>query len=184
MIDGIGEVGFFHVGAYDVVGLVVDFVPALFIDAPLSDLFVDDEFGGAVGVGECPDGISAGGEGDAVDEEWDFGGEEGGFICAGAPDLAEGDEAAPDFAGCAGFGIFGVGAAIDDGDAIVADDGADDIVGADAFLLSEGGEGAGGEGGDCYEGAGEAMHSVFSDNDMAACFGFWFFVGNDRVARS
>ena len=96
---------FFHVDAGEFVFLDVGGVG----DAPLADLFVDNEFGGAIGFGLHAEGVSAGGDGGVAEGEIDLGDEGGGIVGTHAPDGAVGDDVAraPNFTFFAGFGVFG-----------------------------------------------------------------------------
>ena len=67
-------------------------------DAPLAGLLVDDELRGAVLVGDGEQRVRAGGERVAADLDRLLGREQGRLVGAGAPDLAVGDQAAPDLA--------------------------------------------------------------------------------------
>ena len=67
--------------------------------APLAGFFVHDELpGGAGGSRKAVQGVFAGGDMERADGEVSFGGEAGGGVGAGAPDLAVGDQAAHDAA--------------------------------------------------------------------------------------
>jgi hypothetical protein len=86
-----GELGDFHVDAGEVVA------GAGIGGAPFTGFFADDELP-LVGVGHGEDGVAAGGNCGATDIEVGIGDEGSRFICAGAPDFAEGNEASENFA--------------------------------------------------------------------------------------
>jgi hypothetical protein len=71
-----------------------------------------------------------------------LGDEQCGFIRAGAPDFAVRHQAAPDFPGLTGFGIFGVRPAINQSDTAAINDGTDGFMWTDAFLLGHQRQGA------------------------------------------
>ena len=77
------------------VGLLRFFVVG---DAPLAGLLVDDELGGAVLVGDGEQRVRAGGERVAADLDRLLGRQQGRLVGARAPDLAVGDQPAPDLA--------------------------------------------------------------------------------------
>ena len=89
----IGEESFgdFHVDASEIVA------GAGIGGAPFAGFLADDELP-FVGVGHGEDGVAAGGNGGAADVEIGVGDEGGRFICAGAPDLAVGNEITENFA--------------------------------------------------------------------------------------
>ena len=98
MVEGDGEVfhwrrelGDFHVDAGEVVAR------AGIRGAPFAGLLADDKLP-LVGVGHGEDGVAASGNGGATDVEIGVGDEGGRFVCAGAPDLAVGNEITENFA--------------------------------------------------------------------------------------
>src|SRR5580704_7263811 len=98
VVEGDGEVfhrrrelGDFHVDAGEVVAR------AGIGGAPFAGFLADDELP-FVGVGHGEDRVAAGWDGGAADVEIGVGDERGRFICAGAPDLAVGNEITENFA--------------------------------------------------------------------------------------
>ena len=81
----------FHVDARQFITLV------LVGNAPLSGFLVDDERP-LVGVGNGEDGVAASGDIFAADDDVGAGDERGGCIGSSAPDFAEGNQAAVNFA--------------------------------------------------------------------------------------
>ena len=115
MIEGDGEIldwrgGLrdFHVDAGQIV------VGTGIGGAPFAGLFADDESPFAF-TGDGEDGVLAGWHGSSTDSDVGGGGEGGGFIGTGAPDLSVGNEAAKNFA------AFGAGAGVIDGDGFAID---------------------------------------------------------------
>ncbi len=104
-------------------------------DAPLAGLLVDDELGGAVLVRDGEQRVRAGGERVAADLDRLRGRQQGRLVGAGAPDLAVGDQPAPDLAGLGRPGLGGVGAPVDELDLVAVDRGRDRLVRADALTL-------------------------------------------------
>ena len=143
LFSGGGLGGGFHFDAAEVlVGVVLE-------GAPLFGGFVEDE--GPFGLaGDGEEGVSAGGDMEGAEHEVALGGEGGGFIGSGTPDLAEGGEVA---VGVPNVAAFDGGAAVLDGDFFAADGGGDGFAGADALALGlEGGSEAGEQDGGGYGG--------------------------------
>ena len=128
----LSRVDFFEVHPRQLVGLLRVLVVG---DAPLAGLLVDDELGGAVLVGDGEQRIRAGGERVAADLDRLRGREQGRLVGARAPDLAVGDQPAPDLAGLGGPGFRGVGAPVDELHLVAVDRGRDRLVRADALTL-------------------------------------------------
>src|SRR5581483_7616231 len=106
-------------------------------NAPLAELLIDDQFGGAILFRLHVERIRAGGNFGAADVERLLGDQHRRFVGAEAPNLAVLHDPAPDFARFAGLGVLGVRPAVDDRHAVLVDDGADRLVRADALLLRQ-----------------------------------------------
>ena len=107
VFDGGGGGGDFHVNAGEVVGW------AGIVGAPLTGFLADDE-NPLILVGDGEQGVATGGNGGAAYDDLSSVYKSGGFIGSGAPDLAEGNEFAEDFAS------FGAWAGVVNGDGLTA----------------------------------------------------------------
>jgi len=142
-------------------GYIQCFVVGLFrvaADAPLPDLFVDDQFGFAVCGWKGSQRIGTGRDGCAAEFNRLLGDEQGSLVRTGAPDLVIRHKSAPDFTNRAGIGVLGVRASVNDHDPVAADYGTDGLMRTGSFLLSCRRQDAGYYGGDEKQGVLEIFH--------------------------
>src|ERR1700720_2901344 len=124
--------GFFlQINAHQVLFLVIR--PGT--NSPLADSFIDDQFSRAIFIWQSPQSVSARWNRSLAHDNSFLRYQECGFVSAGSPDFAIGNEFTPDFAHLAGARILCVRPPINNYDAISVNYLADSFMRTDAFLL-------------------------------------------------